>query len=213
MPEKMYQFGFGVGVPEVIWTNEPLVIDEHGDSHLQRGPRQTHIAQIDAGSGFPNGMERPVVVFERSRGTFPETMIEPLGGRNTLLISSDFKAFLELIDKDAFEFVEAESRIVTKKGERQGPAYWAADLVQFVDALDPAYAEVREYPGYYTLIGPSGGTKARFFRSKLKGKHIFRIPTDPNYIVCDEFFRRAAIDSGFKWRMGMRAIGFVEEDE
>ena len=215
MPEKVYQFGVGSAAKiQVRWINEPLVLDQFGDQKLERGPLQTPIREIDVGSGFPVGMDKPIVVFERTGGKFPSTVVEPLGYRDTFIFSDDFKEFVEAVDPGAFECVEAESRIVTKNGERHGPRYWACDLTRFVDALDveASKARVTDYPGHYKLVGPSGAHKAHFRRSQLAGRHIFRIPLDPDFKVCDEVFRNAALDAGFKKHVGLFPMGVIDDD-
>jgi Protein of unknown function (DUF1629) len=212
MPMKMYRFGAGSTTKaRLLWLNEPRIADRYGDLRLPRGPRHTPIPQIHVGSGFPVEMDEPIVVIDKRFDRSPLPDADPLGDRGTLLFSDRLKTVVQGVDPTAFEFVQAETRILTSEGESEGPRYWACDLVQFVDALDleKSHAEFVEHDEY-TIVGPHAAHRAIFKQSLVGDRHIFRIALDPFYIVCDDFLRRTLIDAGFKKCLGFRLMGEID---
>ena len=202
------------------WINQPQSPDKddpYWRPWLPAGPLPDPGSEAGGvGSGFPIGLETPILVFEKPLGSlpFPDVLLD--GGRGELTLSDRAKIILESIDGDAFEFRETITRL---HDGSDGPKYWLADVTCFLNAVD----EERSKEIYIEekIIPHNGRTMRRvhlgmgqttiFKASVVAGHHVFRLPFSPQTIVVDEVaastIRPAKLRGIFLWPTGMTHVG------
>ena len=196
MVQKMYSLMAGEGVDDdrqnPTWVNQPMKPnrdDPYWDYGIPNGPRSDPGSETGGvGSGFPTDMKTPQLVFKEPLGKLPfPDAIER--GRGELILSDRAKVLFETLDRDAFEFVAAET---TLHNGSAGPKYWLADVVRFLDALDEKSSKVHVEK---KIIPQTGRVQRRTYckrgaevyrRESIGGAHVFRLLYLPSEIICDE---------------------------
>lgn len=193
------------------WINQPSPEDPLWSLNLPPGPLPDPGSELGGlGSGFPIGMETPVVIFEKPLGRlpFPDVLLH---FNRVMLLSDQAKKLFEAIDAEAFEFCEATTR---QHGGSEGPKFWLADVTRFLDAVDEERSkEIRieekiirrsGRPMRRVLLGL--GPTTVFKSSIIKDYHIFRA-TYSGDILFDESvasaIRAAKLRGILPWPTGM----------
>lgn len=101
---------------------------------------------------------------------------------------------LERIDRDAFVFVDIETRLLNGT---PGPRHWLGDLVRKIDALDLEKSEGAriDQVGPFTRLSISPRYDKNVFRRDVIGDaHFFMLRNSGSAIYCDSV-ARAALNS------------------
>lgn len=212
-PRRIYAISEG-GVSDrtawPIWINMPERPDGEYRGYLPPGPRPdltrggpdgTWI--IGEGTGFPLGMPKPLLVFDRPLRTGSAIDVY-LEGRSVQIVSARLKAAYEAIDPEAFEFVAAETRL--QSGE-SGPEYWLCDLVRVIEALDLERSDLPLPDDRGMRWGPHA---RHVFRAEVTGEaHFFRVPDFSGGWLCDDQAMRALKTHNLK-RLDFYERGYVD---
>lgn len=193
-PKRIWKISAGLdSIPGLKWINRPAPNTEY----LPPGPFHSagnRFGKEVWGSGFPE-FDIPVFEFDRKLGRAPTDAEEPEGG-SRWLVSDPAKQLLEKLDGDAFHFVPVRTVLREKSGEREGPPYWLADVVRFLDAFDLE-------SGAFAVLDdggqmPRGLDLERFKPSVVGDHHIFRPTFWQLSIYCTDELRRAVKTAGLR---------------
>lgn len=186
--DGLYSINVGVdhnGV-EFQWLNEPLEQEEIAAGSIANPYHRKN------GTGFPEGMERPHLLFSRS-GRHVDFQS---AGRGIWLVSDRAKGVLEQLDPAAFVFADT---LAEEKPNRKGEVapfarrYWLCDLIRFSDALDRNSPNLtRGLTGQWLYPEDDG----LFSKELIGDAQIFRIATAAFIILCTRRF--SDIVSGHK---------------
>lgn len=189
-PKRLWKISAGLdSIPGLKWINRPALDSEP----LPPGPFDGHGNKNVWGSGFPK-LGTPVFVIDRKLGRAPTDAEEPEGYR--WFISEQAKQLLEKLDGDAFHFVPVGTVVRDNSGERDGPPYWLADVVRFLDAFDME-------SGAFSLLDDGRqmprGLDIERFRADAVGDHlIFRPMLWQGSIYCSDELKQAVKAAGLK---------------
>jgi hypothetical protein len=197
------------------WINKPPPEDPNWSLSLPSGPLPDPGSELGGlGSGFPIGMETPILVFEKPLGRlpFPDALLH---FDRVMALSDPAKKLFENIDAEAFEFREAVTQL---HDGSEGPRYWLADVTRFLDAVDEErskeiYVEEKIIPRngrrmrrVHLGMGPSTVFKS----DVVNGNHIFRA-TYSGDILFDESvagaIRAAKLRGILPWPTGVTNAG------
>lgn len=180
------------------WINAPARSKD--DQRLPIGGHLDPSGETDGrGTGFPPGMPKPVLRFDRTLRD-DEFVDIILTGRPEWMLSARAKEVFEAVDPSALEFCETMTRF---PDGTEGPRYWLCDVVRFLAAVDEHGPNVsaRSFVGPRTGrelelldLGVSGGHL--FHRSILNGHHIFRMLQPPHSVFVDQSVVDAIREAG-----------------
>lgn len=170
------------------WVNRPRRSETN--PHMPRGPWPDPGSDADGiGSGFPEGMARPILEFERMLQE-QEYLDIILSGNPEWTLSDRAKSVFEAVDPEAFEFCETTTRF---RDGSEAPRYWLCEVVRFLDAVDEERSDVyvQTITGFTTgrpVRRVSHGIAGRdvFRASVVRGHHVFRALYAPMTVFVDD---------------------------
>jgi hypothetical protein len=189
-PNRMWKISAGLdSTSGLAWINRPVPDTQV----LPPGPFHGRGNRNVWGSGFPE-MDTPVFVFDRKLGRAPTDAEEPMAYR--WLLSEPAKLLLEKLDATAFHFVRVRTVLRDRSGECEGPPYWLADVVRFLDAFDME-------SGAFAVLDdgrqmPRGLDIERFKSNVVDGHLIFRPIFWQGSVYCKNELKRAVKAAGLK---------------